>query len=332
MSIAIRAGGSWTPRSRPPSNRPSSGANHDDAEDRDGVLQPCTQSRRLLEDALETVSPHLVGVASTTSPSAARQPHILSGDICKSSLGLWLCAVRVLKQRSLLALGRRRGVRLFAHALHHVLVLLPSAIEGIVVETLRNQDKVGEAEVDRDGDDGGHETRPDCANEVRDVSRHPNAEEGERDRVGAAIPVVLDQLRHEEEDPARERDAAPDAAERFIPCELDGRCHGGWQESSRGSGGRCEYCRSHGCEIKGKWVWALVCSNNRRRSCQVSEGRRGYQSIGMLSHDGRRFGRNQLLLLYTFMLNVAVGKTQPIGNFAMSKVGATFFASWEYTA
>jgi hypothetical protein len=54
----------------------------------------------------------------------------------------------------------------------------------VVVEALQDEDAVGEAEVDGEGDDGGDQAGPDGAYEVGDVTDEPDAEEGERDAIG----------------------------------------------------------------------------------------------------------------------------------------------------
>ena len=47
----------------------------------------------------------------------------------------------------------------------------------VVVETLADEDKVGEAEVDGEGDDGGNEASPKGAGEVGDITDEPDGEE-----------------------------------------------------------------------------------------------------------------------------------------------------------
>lgn len=63
-----------------------------------------------------------------------------------------------------------------------------------VVYALADEGGVGDAEVDGDGDDDGHEVRPGGAGEVGDVADEPDEKEEQRDAVGAAALVVLDQL------------------------------------------------------------------------------------------------------------------------------------------
>ena len=117
-------------------------------------------------------------------------------------------------------------------------------VEGVVVDALGDQGAVGEAEVDCEGDDGGHETGPEAAREGEDVAGGPDEEEGHGNAICVAVGVVLDQLRDEQEDPGGEGDGAQDAAEGF----------GGGERG----GGMC-YClrqggedgRMHCCGIAG---------------------------------------------------------------------------------
>jgi hypothetical protein len=71
---------------------------------------------------------------------------------------------------------------------------LAARVLEVVVYALRDEDQVGEAEVDCEGDDGGHEAGPDCADEVCDIPDKPDSQEGEGDAVCGALFVVLDQL------------------------------------------------------------------------------------------------------------------------------------------
>ena len=52
------------------------------------------------------------------------------------------------------------------------------AVDGVVVETLRDEDGIGEAEVDRQRRDGWHQARPQRTGEVGDVAHEPNEQEG----------------------------------------------------------------------------------------------------------------------------------------------------------
>ena len=65
---------------------------------------------------------------------------------------------------------------------------------GVVVDALRDEDEVGEAEVDCEGGDGGDELRPDGAGEVGYVADEPDGEEGEGYAVGGGLAVVFDEL------------------------------------------------------------------------------------------------------------------------------------------
>jgi hypothetical protein len=64
----------------------------------------------------------------------------------------------------------------------------------VVVYALRDEDEIGEAEVDCECDDGGNETSPQCAGKVGDIPYKPNCEEGERDAFSGALLVVLNEL------------------------------------------------------------------------------------------------------------------------------------------
>jgi hypothetical protein len=72
---------------------------------------------------------------------------------------------------------------------------LAARVLEVVVDALRNEDQVREAEVDCECDDGGHETGPDSADEIGDIADKPDGEEGKRDALGGALFVVFDQLR-----------------------------------------------------------------------------------------------------------------------------------------
>lgn len=64
----------------------------------------------------------------------------------------------------------------------------------IVVHALRNEDQVGETEVDCEGDNGGDEAGPQSASEVGDVANKPDGQEGEGDAFSGALFVILNQL------------------------------------------------------------------------------------------------------------------------------------------
>lgn len=64
----------------------------------------------------------------------------------------------------------------------------------VVVDALRDEDEVGEAEVYCERDDGGDEAGPEGAREVGDVADEPDGEEGKGYAVGGALGVVFDEL------------------------------------------------------------------------------------------------------------------------------------------
>lgn len=74
--------------------------------------------------------------------------------------------------------------------------LLPPStrVDVVVVQALRYQDKVGDAEVDCEGGDGGDEAGPEGAGEVGDVADEPDEEEGEGYALCGALLVVFDEL------------------------------------------------------------------------------------------------------------------------------------------
>jgi len=91
------------------------------------------------------------------------------------------------------------------------------SIQGVVVEALRQKDSVGEAEVNGESDDGGHEISPKSTGEVGDVSGHPYQQEGDGDAVRRRLTVILDQLRHlEKSSQAQVRAYATKAAKGFF--------------------------------------------------------------------------------------------------------------------
>ena len=54
----------------------------------------------------------------------------------------------------------------------------------------------------RNSHDDGHQARPQRAREIRNIPQKPDEDEGQGDGFGGGVFVVLDQLGHEEEDPA----------------------------------------------------------------------------------------------------------------------------------
>lgn len=71
---------------------------------------------------------------------------------------------------------------------------VPPRVENVVIETLCDEDEIGEAEVNGEGDYRGHEPGPDRAGKVCNVSDEPDREEEKRDAFSGALLVVLDQL------------------------------------------------------------------------------------------------------------------------------------------
>ena len=92
-----------------------------------------------------------------------------------------------------------------------------ASVHRIIVCALQNQNAIRKAEVHRQCDDRRHKTRPQRSSKIQHITSGPDKEEGEGYAVGGALLVVLYELRDEEEDPGCERDAAEDAAERFVP-------------------------------------------------------------------------------------------------------------------
>jgi hypothetical protein len=65
-------------------------------------------------------------------------------------------------------------VRCGAHAGN---LALAAGVTDVVVETLRNENEIGEAEVDCEGSNGGHKTGEEGAGKVGHVAEEPDAEE-----------------------------------------------------------------------------------------------------------------------------------------------------------
>jgi hypothetical protein len=157
VSTAIRnVDRSRLPGTSPPSNSPSCGSSDEDNCDTKSVLQPSSRALSLLENVAEAVA--ALGAASgtsatgsTTASSATRQTEAF---------------LLISDQRGVLVddsvLGSGDGALAFA-----------TGIQCVVVEALRQEDSIGEAEVDGESDDGGHEISPKSAGEVGDVSGHP---------------------------------------------------------------------------------------------------------------------------------------------------------------
>lgn len=221
-----------SPRARLPRQRPTRRTHGAHSHEGDGVLHERPRPRRLFEDARQAVPPLVrAGPPQTCSACAAtaRQTQIVLRHIGQASLrprrfgGLRGTAVRgrvAVEQWCLLGALPSRTL------LRSVLLLLVPSLDSQVVQALRDEHQIRHAEVHGQGDHGGDESRPDCAGEVGHVADEPDEQEGERDAVGVAIGVVLDQLGHEEEDPRRERDAAEDAGQSLVPRHAGGRVDG----------------------------------------------------------------------------------------------------------
>lgn len=71
-----------------------------------------------------------------------------------------------------------------------------TSIHIVVIETLGDQDSICETEVYRKSYNSWNETSPNGAKEVGKVSNEPCNKKGERDSLGAAFTVILEQLRN----------------------------------------------------------------------------------------------------------------------------------------
>lgn len=78
---------------------------------------------------------------------------------------------------------------------HRLLPASASSIDVIVVETLRDEDRVKDAKVDGKHNDGGYQAGPNGAKEIGDISQQPYGQEGEGDTFGGTALVVFHQLR-----------------------------------------------------------------------------------------------------------------------------------------
>jgi hypothetical protein len=125
------------------------------------------------------------------------------------------------------------------------LLLVLVRVESVVVEALRDQRAVREAEVDCECDDSRDEAGPEASCEREDVAGGPDEKEWHGDAVGVAIGVVFDKLRDEQEDPGGERDGAQDAAEGFGGGEGGSGVHSHWAAVRRmvSRGWKCCYSR-----------------------------------------------------------------------------------------
>jgi hypothetical protein len=69
-----------------------------------------------------------------------------------------------------------------------------SRVLEVIVDALRDEDQVREAEVYCECDDGGDEASPESTREIGDVADEPDGEEGEGYAVCGALGVVFDEL------------------------------------------------------------------------------------------------------------------------------------------
>lgn len=223
---------------------PAGGSGGDDGEDGEGVFGPGARGGGFGKGAGEGVAAGAEGGAGAAVGAAGGGGGFVLGGCCGKE-GVLFSLLR----------GGVACLRVF-----FFLVFL--CVEGIVVNALRDQRAVREAEVDCQRDHGRHETCPEPSRERQDVAGGPDEEESHGDAVGVAIGVVLDQLRDEQEDPGGERDGAQDAAESFRRGERDGGVHC-WRRGAVGrdgdgsEGGRwCVECVV--CGLSSQWVVYLL--------------------------------------------------------------------------
>jgi hypothetical protein len=159
----------WCPDARLPCDCPPCGANDADTDDAEGILNGLAAAGFDVCDCGERTGPAATA-GLRVATVAAREADV--------------AGVAAAEERCFDAIGAAgRGLSLAARVLE------------VVVDALRNEDQVREAEVDCECDDGGHEAGPDSADEVGDIADKPDGEEGERDALGGALFVVFDQLR-----------------------------------------------------------------------------------------------------------------------------------------
>ena len=163
--------GCWNPYARLPGNGPTSGTHDTDSHDTETVLDPLVRPVALLDKTRQRTRPPPSAECRTPPPVAPRKPHIAAVPPPKQGL-----------LNAVLAAGGR-------------LARLARVLD-VVVETLADEDEVGEAEVDGEGDDSGDEACPERTNEVGDVANEPDGEEGEGDAVCRALLVVFYELGH----------------------------------------------------------------------------------------------------------------------------------------
>lgn len=157
-----------------PGDGPACGADGTYAEDAECVLHPLVLACFLFYETGETArppAPRARGGTATAAGVASWEPDI--GAIAAAEQRLLY---------AILAAGGRLALCGFARVL------------GVVVDALGDEDEVGEAEVDCEGDDGGDELGPEGAGEVGHVAYEPDGEEGEGDAVCGGLAVVFDEL------------------------------------------------------------------------------------------------------------------------------------------
>lgn len=147
--------GSRFPCASSPSDGPPGGSCDKDDGDTESVLQPGGRALSLFENVGEAVA-----ALSTASGTSA------TGSTTASS---------ATRQSKVLLLGKKRSVLVGYGVLGSSdrALTFATGIEGVIIEALRQQDGVGEAEVDSEGDNSGHEISPESTGEVGDVAGHP---------------------------------------------------------------------------------------------------------------------------------------------------------------
>lgn len=80
--------------------------------------------------------------------------------------------------------------------------------EPTIVENLKDENDVGKGVVDSEDDHGGQDPLQDAADDVEDVARQPDDDEGDGEALGGRAAEVLDDLRGEYHDPAGDGDGA----------------------------------------------------------------------------------------------------------------------------
>lgn len=152
MSGAIGAvSGSGLPCASSPSDGPACSSSDENERNAQRILQPGAGTFTLLQDVSQAVASFSTAsrappAGSTAASSAARQSEVV---------------LLVNEQGCCLVDGGYRTLALAAR------------VERVVVETLCQQDGVGEAEINGESDDGGYEIGPQSTGEVCDITGHP---------------------------------------------------------------------------------------------------------------------------------------------------------------